>query len=218
MNYSLNYSGPTVLARALSVIATLALLTAAEAARAQNVVRVEEDWSLEIGEPDPNSVGPQVLSTMSPNDHLTGTYFTAEFNHRSAPTWSPGGISIHRWTGETRNASFDRSDRTIMQTSSEIVTWTQSLHHYNGRLYFTVFDGVSSTWGPFGYSNLLRLDTSWGSGQINGYTPVVSVANSGAAYAGNRIKMLKITQIRMTLSDGTVLTDNTERIVQQLVE
>ena len=65
---------------------------------------------------------------------------------------------------------------------------------------------------------MLRLDTSWGSNNINGYTPVVSVANSGAAYAGNRIKMLKIKQIRMTLSDGTVLTDNTERIVQQLVE
>jgi hypothetical protein len=218
MNYSLHYSGPTVLARAASIFAALALLASASAALGQNVVRVEEDWSLEIGEPDTNSVGPQVLATMSPNSNLLATYFTAEFNHRSAPTWSPGGISIHRWTGETRNASFDRADRTVMQTSSEIVTWTQSLHHYNGRLYYTVFNGASSTWGPFGYSNMLRLDTSWGSNNINGYTPVVSVANSGAAYAGNRIKMLKITQIRMTLSDGTVLTDNTERIVQQLVE
>jgi len=218
MNYSLNYSGPTVLARALATFAALALLASADGAFGQNVVRIEEDWSLEIGQPDSNSVGPQVLATMSPNANLAGTYFTLEINHRSAPSWSPGGISIHRWTGETRNASFDRADRTVMQTSSEIVTWTQSLHQLNGRLYYTVFNGASSTWGPFGYSNLLRLDTSWGSNNINGYTPVVSVANSGAAYAGNRIKMLKIKQIRMTLSDGTVLTDNTERIVQQLVE
>jgi hypothetical protein len=218
MNYSLNYSGPTVLGRVFSILAALALLASASAAQGQNVIRIEEDWSLEIGQPDPNSVGPQVLATMSPNANLLGTYFTVEINHRSAPTWSPGGISIHRWTGETRNASFDRADRTIMQTSSETVTWTQSLHQFSGRLYFTVYDGTSSTWGPFGYSNLLRLDTSWGSNNINGYTPSVSVANSGAAYAGNRIKMLKIKQIRMTLSDGTVLTDNTERIVQQLVE
>ena len=218
MNYSLHYSGPTVLARVLSLVAALAFLAAADPAFAQNVVRIEEDWSLEIGEPDLNSVGPQILATMSPNADLAGTYFTLEINHRSAPSWTPGGISIHRWTGETRNASYDRIDRTVMQTSNEVVTWTQSLHHSVGRLYFTVYNGTSTTWGPFGYSNMLQLNCSWGQSNINGYTPAISVGQSGAAYAGNRIKVLKIKQIRITLSDGTVLTDNTERIVQQLVE
>jgi hypothetical protein len=217
MNYSLHYSGPTVLARVLSLVAA-AFLASANPAYAQNVVRVEEDWSLEIGEPDLNSVGPQILATMSPNSDLAGTYFTLEINHRSAPSWTPGGISIHRWTGETRNASYDRIDRTVMQTNNEVVTWTQSLHHSVGRLYFTVSNGASTTWGPFGYSNMLQLNCSWGQSNINGYTPAISVGQSGAAYAGNRIKVLKIKQIRMTLSDGTVLTDNTERIVQQLVE
>jgi hypothetical protein len=219
MNYSQCYAGPIKVARAVSFFVVLALLFPAAAALGQtNVVRVEEDWELEIGEPDVNSVGPQVLTTMSPNADLTGAYFTMEINHRSAPSWTPGGISIHRWTGEARNASFDRADRTIMQTSSEVVTWTQALYHDNGRLHFKVFNGVSSTWGLFGYSNLLKLDTSWSVGQINNYTPAVSVAQSGAAYAGNRIHMLKIKCIRLTLSDGSVLTDNTERIVQELVD
>jgi len=218
MNYTQCYAGPKLIARAVSLLAVVALFCSPGTAFGQNVVRVEEDWELEIGEPDPNSVGPQVLTTMSPNADLTGTYFTMEINHRSAPSWTPGGISIHRWTGEARNASFDRADRTIMQTSNEVVTWTQALYHDNGRLHFKVYDGVSSTWGPFGYSNMLKLDTSWGSGQINGYTPAVSVAQSGAAYAGNRIQMLKIKQIRLTLSDGSVLTDSTERIVQELVD
>jgi hypothetical protein len=217
MNYSQCYAGPSKVARAASFFVVLALLFPA-AAMGQNVVRVEEDWELEIGEPDVNSVGPQVLTTMSPNADLTGTYFTMEINHRSAPSWTPGGISIHRWTGEGRNASFDRADRTIMQTGSETVTWTQALYHDNGRLHFKVFNGISSTWGLFGYSSLLKLDTSWGTDHINNYTPAVSVAQSGAAYAGNRIHILKIKCIRVTLSDGSVLTDNTERIVQQLID
>jgi hypothetical protein len=171
-----------------------------------------------VGEPDPNSTGPQVLTTMSPGPDLSGTYFTLEINHRSAPTWSPGGISIHRWSGEARYASYDRADRTTMQTSNEVVTWTQVLHQDSGRLYFTVINGMSTTWGPFGYSNLLRLDRDWGTDNVNGYTPAVSVAQSGAAYAGNRVKLLKIKAIRTTLSNGSVLTDSTERIVQQLTE
>jgi hypothetical protein len=218
MNYTQCYAGPKLVARAASLLAVVALFCSPGTAFGQNVVRVEEDWELEIGEPDPNSVGPQILTTMSPNADLTGTHFTLEINHRSAPSWTPGGISIHRWTGETRNASFDRADRTIMQTSSEVLTWTQALYHDSGRLHYKVYNGVSSTWGPFGYSNMLKLDTSWGSGNINGYTPAVSVAQSGAAYAGNRIHMLKIKQIRLTLSDGSVLTDNTERIVQELID
>ena len=218
MNHSQCCAGREFVLRAISVVALLALLSSTGAAFGQNVIRVEEDWELQIGEPDANSTGPQVLTTMSPNADLSGTYFTFEINHRSAPTWSPGGISIHRWVGEARYASYDRVDRTTMQTSNEVVTWTQSLYRDSGRIYFSVTNGISTTWGPFGYSNMMRLDNAWPSDNINGYTPAVSVAHSGASYAANRVKLLKIKAIRMTMSDGSVLTDNTERIVLQLIE
>jgi hypothetical protein len=200
------------------VIVALALLSQSAGALGQNIVRIEEDWTLEVGQPDANSVGPQVLVTMSPQDSLEGTYFTLEINHRSTPSWSPGGISIHRWTGEACNASFDRADRAVMESNQEVVTWTQALYFDSGKLIYKVFNGTSSTWGPFGFSNLLKLDVTSGASNLNGYSPEVSVAHSGAAYAGNRIRTLKINRIRATLSDGSVLTDNTQRIVQQLVE
>jgi hypothetical protein len=223
MSHSQSQAGANRPVRALSVAtlslaALFVLLAATQRASGQNVIRVEEDWELQIGEPDLNSTGPQVLTTMSPNPDLLGTYFTLEINHRSAPTFSGGGISIHRWFGEARYASYDRVDRTTMQTSNEVVTWTQALYRENGRVYFNVINGVSSTWGPFGYSNLMRLDNTWSSDNINGYTPAVSVAESGAPYAANRVRLLKIKAIRMTFSDASVVTDNTERIVQQLVE
>jgi hypothetical protein len=211
-------AGPRQVARAASLLAILVSVLAAGAACGQNIVRVEEDWRLEMGEPDFNSVGPQVLTSMSPTADIYGTYFTLELNHRSAPTWSPGGISIHKWTGESRVASFERADRTVMITADEVVTWTQALYVESGRLNYKVFNGVSSTWGPFGFSNLLKLDSGWGATSINNYTPAVSVGQSGAAYAGNRVKLLKINCIRTTLSDDSVLTDNTERIIHQLIE
>jgi len=202
----------------LSALCAALLLLGAGQAQAQ-ILRVEEDWELHLGEPDSNSVGPQVLTTMSPNPDINGTFFTAEFNHRSAPTWTPGGISIHRWAGEFRMGSYDRADRAVMNTSSEVVTWTQALYFDNSRLNFKVYNGHSTTWGDFGQTGTVKLDCSWGVGHVNSYTPAISMAHSGPAYAGNRVTLLKITAVRKyTLLGVLIDNDTTERIVHQLVE
>src|SRR5262245_48907023 len=203
---------------AYPLLVAAALMGVASTGRADDIVRVEEDWELVLGNPDANSVGPQVVTTMSPRDGIDGTFFTMELNHRSAPTWTPGGISIHRWSGDWRMGSYDRSDRTVMATTSEMVKWTQALYFDNGRLNFKVYDGTSTTWGAFGYTGTVKLDCGWGVLHLNSYTPAVSVANSGPAYAGNRVHSLKLLQIRYSLADATVVTDNTERIVHLLVE
>jgi len=197
-------------------LAALPLLSAASIG--QDIVHVEEDWQLVLGQPDPNTVGPQVATTMSPLGDITSTFFTFEINHRSAPYWTPGGLTIHQWSGDWRVQSFDRTDRTVMDTANETLSWTQILDAQNGTLTFQVKNGSSTTWGPFGYSNLFKLSTAWGANNINGYTPDVSVSQSGVAFAGNRVQSLKITTIRVKLSDGTSYTDNTQRTVHLLVE
>jgi len=185
---------------------------------AVDVVHVEEDWQLVLGQPDSPTVGPQIAVTMSPFGDLNDTFFTLEINHRSAPYWTPGGLTIHHWCGDWRVESLDRTDRTVMTTSSETVTWTQSLDTSNGALTFQVKNGSSTTWGRFGYSGFFKLQTGWGVMNLNSYSPLVSVAQSGVAYAGNRVQSLKLMQTRFTLSDGTVVTDNTVRVAHQLVE
>jgi hypothetical protein len=195
----------------------LGLLGVTVPAAAQQVVRVEEDWELVLGEPDPVIVGPQVTTTMSPTGNLDGVYFTFEINHRSLPWWTPGGLTIHQWSGEARVQSFDRSDRSVMQTSGETVSWTQILSVDGTNLTFQVKNGSSTTWGPFGYSNMFKLRTAF-SGDLSGYSPDLSVAQSGAAFAGNRVQLLRIKEVRLTLSSGQTLTDSTPRIAHQLVE
>ena len=191
------------------------LLLAATVAPAQNLVRVEEDWEMVVGEPDANSCGPQVACTMSPLGDIDGTHFTLEINHRSMPYWSPGGITLHHWSGEWRLQSMERQDRSVMQTNNEVVTWTQILEVESGQLTFQIKDGASSTWGPFGYSSYLKLQANWSAGHINDYSPDVSVSRSGVAFAGNRVSTLKLLRVRATLSDGSSATDDTVRVVHQ---
>ena len=183
---------------------------------AQDLVKVEEDWELVIGEPDANSAGPQVACTMSPFGDIADTHFTFELNHKSVPYWSPGGLTLHQWCGAWRMQTIDRPDRSVMQTSAERVTWTQVLDVDGGHLTFQIKDGTSTTWGPFGYTGYLKLTSNWGVNNINSYSPDVSVGRSGVSYAGNRVQSLKILRIRATLSDGSNATDDTVRVVHEI--
>jgi len=216
MNPGLRFAGLCLHRRTFALLALVGLTWTVGAAPAHDVVRVEEDWELVIGEPDANSAGPQIACTMSPFANISDTHFTVEVNHRSVPWWSPGGVSIHQWSGEWRQQSFDRADRSVMQTNDEVVRWTQALYVESGKLTFQVKDGTSTTWGPYGFSNMFKLQTNWGVNNINSYTPDVSAALSGVAYASNRVKLLRLVQVRATLSTGTVVTDNTVRTVHEL--
>jgi hypothetical protein len=194
----------------------VAFCLATSLTRAQDLVHVEEDWQLVVGQPDSNTAGPQIACTMSPFADISDTYFTLEVNHQSMPYWAPGGLTIHQWSGESLVQSMNRSNRAVMQTPDETVTWTQVLDVQGGTLTFQVKNGSSTTWGDFGRSNHFKLQTSSSPSNLNAYTPGVSSARSGVAFASNRVKSLKILSIRGTLSDGTTATDNTIRVVQDV--
>ena len=193
----------------------VAFCLAASQTRAQDLVHVEEDWELVVGQPDANTAGPQVACTMSPFGNIDGTYFTLEVNHQSMPYWAPGGLTIHQWSGESLVQSMNRSNRAVMQNNDETVTWTQVLDVQGGTLTFQVKNVSSTTWGTFGKNNHFKLQTGSGPSDLNSYTPDVSSVRSGVAFASNRVKSLKILRVRGTLSDNTTATDNTVRVVYE---
>jgi hypothetical protein len=216
MQSSLRATAGRWLQHSVSRLAFVGFCVAAAAAGAQDLVHVEEDWQLVIAQPDQNSCGPQVVCAMSPLSDISSTYFTLEVNHRSFPYWSPGGLTLHQWNGENSVQTMDRADRSVMNTSDEVVTWTQVLDVTGTLLTFKVKNGHSSTWGDFGYSGNLKLITVWDGANLNNYTPDVSTSQSGVAYASNRVRSLTLLQVRGTLQDGTTATDNTPRVVYQL--
>jgi hypothetical protein len=198
----------------LSVVLGLLVCSTPVLAQGNNVLKVEEDWELVLTEPDVLTVAPQVTTTMSPNTHLNGTYWTFEINHLTAPAFSPGGVHLHQWNGESRQSTYSRADRAVMHTLNETMTWTQSLHSLNGNMIFEVRNGASTTWGTFGFGNF-KLTTPWNSTHLNNYSPDVSVANAGIGFAANRVASLKLKRVRVTYSTGQTLTDETERVVFQ---
>ena len=182
-------------------------------AQAPSVVRVEEDWELVVSDPFADSAAPQVTCVISPVGHLNWHHVAFELNHQSVASFVPGGMQLVVWHGETMDHTHKHPSSAVMSTDNETVRWTQALNLSAGVLRFEVVGGTSTTWGSFGGSGQLRHSESTLLTSLDGYSPDVSVANSGVGFAGNRVSSLVLKEVRVYLSDGTQVVDSTPRVV-----
>jgi len=179
------------------------------------VVRVEEQWELIVTTPDPDSSGPQVTTVISPVGNVTGVHAAFELNQQSLPEFTPGGLQLQVWNNELPLAYRQFPAPAVMATAGEHVVWTQSLVLGDGKLTFEIRNGQSTSWGSFGGQGYLKAAVCTELTNLNQYDPAVSVANSGVGYAANRVQSLVLKGVRLTLSTGEVLEDNTARVVHQ---
>jgi hypothetical protein len=196
------------------VVASSAPLSAADGDSPQ-IVRVEEDWALVVGTPDPDTNAPQVVCVFAPTADVDYGYAEFDVNHHSQPTYVPGGLQLQVWSNGRPIVVNNDPDGGVIATPSEQVTWTQSMTLDNGVLTFAVTGGQSNTWGTFGNDGRLQLRTAAALTDLNGYDTAVSVTNSGIGYASNRVSVLKITAVRRYTADGRVLTDDAPHVVFQ---
>lgn len=169
-----------------------------------NIVRVEEDWELRIGDPDWEVDAPQVACLMSPVGNVEWYHASFEINHQSQPEFVAGGLALQVWEGEVPYQDRSVTNFAIMSQTGETVTWTQSMRLLSGQLVFEVLNGTSQTWGNFGAPNGLRTVVPTSLANLNGYDPAVSISDSGAIYGGNRVDSLVLKRIRIHTADGHV--------------
>src|SRR5262245_10238639 len=84
--------GGGILLIAGCVLATLPVASAQETGDPPTIVRVEEDWLLEVRVPDPDSNAPQVTVVFAPTADLDFGYAEFAVNHHSHPDYIPGGL------------------------------------------------------------------------------------------------------------------------------
>jgi hypothetical protein len=179
------------------------------------VVRVEEDWKMVLGEPEPQSVGPQVTCLISPVGNVDSLHAAFTLNHRGLPDFIPGGLQLQVWNDETPLLVKNFPDTSILSQTGETITWTQSMELEDGTLTFGILNGRSATWGNYGDDDNLKASVGTTLENLNQYDPSVSIKNSGIGFASNRVRSLVLVQVRLICSTGNILIDNTQRIVHQ---
>lgn len=177
------------------------------------VIRVEEDWTLVLNEPDNAVDSPQFHTVMSPDNHLESYYAQVTWNYKQQPDFTSGGLELSACDGEEALRSRSVETRQL-STSAETITWSQSLETDGTALKFTVFNGNGSTWGTFGKDMTIDMDAYLP--LLNAYNSYVSQENSCITYGTNRVDLLMITQVRRYGVSGLLSTDNTPRIVFDL--
>ncbi|MEX0716171.1 MAG: hypothetical protein WD066_06285 [Planctomycetaceae bacterium] len=206
-----------------AVMGTLAVLgmTAGAPAFAEEgeeqppITRVEEDWVLDIGAPDPNTDSPQIINVISYCGCITGAHAVFELNHRTLPTYNAGGMQLQTWISEYLYDSrvYPRYEK--LDTADEEIRYTLSMAlPYSDWLRFEVKNGTSNTWGAFGGQGYLR-STMWAPyAHLEHYDPALSAKNSRIAFAAHRVKKFALKEVRYYAADGSLIkTDQTERVV-----
>ncbi len=170
------------------------------------IVGVEEDWEMVLGEPDPNKSAPQILTWMSPTQTLEDQHFGIDFNLIQRPDFSSGGFQTRAFDGETLiESSFSKNGDKLSHTG-ESIRWTQRMFLLNDQLTFEVANGTSQSWGTFGdASTRVNFHTSHVS-NLNNYSPNRSVDWSGIGFGANRVDYLRLKKVRLFTVDGNVHT------------
>lgn len=180
----------------------------ASAPVSEPVLRIEEDWELDVNEPNGDTTAPQFHTVMSPLPDLESFHAQTLWNYRETPDFMAGGVQLHSYQGETliRKRSIESG---TLSTTAETITWTQSLETDGTTLTFSISDGVSTTWGAFGRD--MNISSTAYLAQLNEYAPETSVANSCVTFGANRVQSLSIKRVRYYGASGLLYTDTTQR-------
>lgn len=179
------------------------------------VIRVEEDWRVEISMPDPDDHAPQIINVMSPLPSLDWVHVVFELNHSTLPDYLEGGMQLQRWFGEypLNYRNFPTCD--LLHHSEETITYTLSMEVEAGKLTFEVENGNSETWGTFGGQGYLKHSEPTILSNLDLYDATGSVVNSRIGYASHRVTRFVLTEVRYYSALGLVATDETDRVVHE---
>ena len=181
-----------------------------------DIVRIEEDWRVEIGTPSASEHAPQIVTVMSPLGHLEGPYAIFELNHSTYPDFAGGGMQLQKWFYETNFGYRNFPNYNLLDKPNEVIEFTTRMEITDGDLIVEIRDGSSETWNSFGGQGYLKMRYNYlPVSNLNAYKPEVSTRNSRIGFASHRVKKLMLKEVRRYSSEGLHLRDETDRVVHE---
>ncbi len=180
----------------------------------ETVVRVEEDWTLVLNEPNNDVQAPQFHTLMAPGRDLGFFFFQVCWNYQELPEFQAGGMQLQSWDHE-EPVSDHRVALDELSTAAETIRWTQVLETNGSVLSLEIVNGSSTSWGSFGGGDM-RSEGGVHAENLNQYSTDVSVDNSLITYGSNRVDSMIITEVRRYGPNGLLSVDSTPKVVFRL--
>lgn len=177
-------------------------------------IRVEEDWYVKIGTPDPDYDSPQITTVLAPSWTLWGKYAVFDMNCATQPGFSSGGVQIQLWQDDAIIQTASNTNWASMHMINEEIRYTSAMSIANGNIVFEILNGSSESWGTFGNGELRLQAPTWRS-HLAGYDPSFTTYNSRIGFASHRVRRFILERVRYFNSSGLSATDNTPRVLHQ---
>lgn len=175
------------------------------------VVRVEEDWELVVGDPDPGLSSPQVVTQMAIEGKKGDWSFQFHVNFRiDSP--DGGGIELQASQDSTPQVTLPSKTTVALAGRNEVIKWTQYLERKGTEVKFGITKASSQTWGDFGGAEA-EITVKAPSQKLDDYSAAYSQQNSGIVFGAPDVASLVLVQTRKVYADNSVKTDVTPRAV-----
>lgn len=183
-----------------------------------NTMRVEEDWYIQIGTPEPEADSPQITTVIAPAWTLDGSYGVFDLNCATQPGFSSGGVQLQLWFNGAITQTASNTNWDSLHFVDEEIRYTSAVSIVNGQIIYEILNGTASTWGTFGTGELMLQRPTWRQ-QLNGYSPDFSVYNSRIGFASHRVRNFTLERVRYYFQNNNGLqlqhTDDTPRVLHQ---
>lgn len=168
-----------------------------------DIIRIEQDWKLIIGDPEPDVDAPQIITIFGPYHPNYGLHAVYEINHSTMPSYSQGGMQLQAWSGNTLVGYKSQFAPEELSVVDETITYTTATEiESNSRVRLEVIKGVSQTWGTFDGDRALRVRIDSSLDNLNNWDPANSIKYSRVGFGANRVVLFKRTEIRYYTSSG----------------
>lgn len=178
------------------------------------LVRVEEDWVALVAEPDTGISSPQIMNFISPIQSTSGVFGLVQVNHRGDPEFRSGGLQVQGWVGSWLSGSAQADKNAVLHRSGDNLRYTVAMERVDSGIRFELLNGRSRTWGRFARTPV-SVTVAVDDPTLEYYSPEFSVANTNVNVGAHRVDVLYLTATRLRYSDGTILTDNTDRVIHR---
>lgn len=185
-----------------------------------DIMKVEEDWVLDIANPDPEADCPQIITVFGPSDPTIGTHAVVELNHGTLPDFSEGGMQLSVWWGDWLIGYRRQHAPAELYYAIERLTYTTVTEVQNNRLKLFVANGESLTWGEFGDdgTSSMKVELLTERANLNEWNPDHSINHSRVTYGANRVNKYVRSEIRYYTESGLHYTDSNESVIHRLTE
>lgn len=179
--------------------------------------KIEQDWEITLSGPDPTINSPQIYIYGTPLSGWGSYYCGLLLNYADTPEYSAGGMQFQLWNGESVLDTQEFASGFQMNPGDTSVTFTLRMQVQDNiatpdDLKFSIHYGQSDTWGSFGTGGF-DLEVTSPVSDLSTYRTSISTQGSEVGFGGNRVPLIKITEVRYYKDDVLIGRDSNEHII-----